>query len=106
MDQLTRIREMEQIFKEASASLARLSDAWEEYAALAPQLAQLEAYYISPQWRADYEADEAGLLPPDLPRGVLSQDGVYDLLALRDQLLRQITASAQKEDSDETIADL
>lgn len=28
----------------------------------------------------DYEADEAGLLPADLKRGVLSQDGIDDLL--------------------------
>ena len=31
-------------------------------------------------WLHDYELDEAGLLPPELKRGVLSQDGVYDLL--------------------------
>lgn len=98
MDQLTRIREMEQIFREASASLDQLSNAWEEYTALAPRLAALEAYYTGPQWRTDYVADEAGLLPSDMPRGVLSQDGVYDLLARRDQLLRQIAASLPKED--------
>ena len=40
----------------------------------------LEEYYTSGEWRADYEADEAGLFPADLKRGVLSQDGVYDLL--------------------------
>ena len=37
-------------------------------------------YYESGQWLRDYELDEQGLLPPDLKRGVLSQDGVYDLL--------------------------
>ena len=40
----------------------------------------LEAYYTSPAWRTDFEADEAGLLPPDLKRGVLSEDGIYNLL--------------------------
>ena len=40
----------------------------------------LEEYYTSAKWREDYEADEAGQLSPDLKRGVLSQDGVYDLL--------------------------
>lgn len=40
----------------------------------------LEEYYISGEWREDYEADEAGQVSPDLKRGVLSQDGVYDLL--------------------------
>ena len=39
----------------------------------------LEDYYTSGQWRKDYEADEQGLLPKDLKRGVLSQDALYDL---------------------------
>ena len=41
----------------------------------------LDAYYRSPLWRSDYEADEAGELPLDLPRGVLSEDAVYNVLA-------------------------
>ena len=40
----------------------------------------LEDYYSSGQWLEDYEADEQGLLPDDLKRGVLSQDALYDLL--------------------------
>ncbi len=40
----------------------------------------LDAYYTSGEWQEDYEADEAGLLPAELKRGVLSQDGLYDLL--------------------------
>ena len=40
----------------------------------------LEDYYRSPQWRADFEADEAGEFPADLPRGVLSEDGIDHLL--------------------------
>lgn len=48
---------------------------------LAAMLEELIAYYESPQWRADYEADEQGAFPPDLKRGVLSQDGVFDFLS-------------------------
>ena len=44
------------------------------------QLRILNDYYVSGQWQEDYEADEAGLLPSGLKRGVLSQDGVFDLL--------------------------
>ncbi len=47
---------------------------------LTSALSTLEAYYTSPAWRTDFEADEAGLLPPDLKRGVLSEDGIYNLL--------------------------
>ena len=45
-----------------------------------PDLQALDEYYASPVWKEDYAADEAGLIPKDLKRGVLSQDAVYDLL--------------------------
>ena len=41
---------------------------------------RLDEYYRSSLWRGDFEADERGELPPDLKRGVLSQDGLNDLL--------------------------
>ncbi|MEF2883842.1 MAG: DUF4298 domain-containing protein, partial [Ruminococcus sp.] len=43
-------------------------------------IGELEAYYESVKWRKDYENDEAGLLPSNLSRGVLSEDGIYNLL--------------------------
>ena len=46
-------------------------------------LQQVAAGEVSP--------DEAGLLPPDLKRGVLSEDGVYDLLSEYDTLKKQYT---------------
>ena len=45
-----------------------------------PSLGELIRYYEGGQWLRDYELDEQGLLPPDLKRGVLSQDGIYNLL--------------------------
>jgi ATP-binding cassette subfamily B protein len=44
------------------------------------QLRILEDYYENGLWRLDYEADEKGLLPRGLKRGVLSEDGLYNLL--------------------------
>ena len=41
---------------------------------------ELVEYYESGQWLQDYEADERGELPRDLKRGVLSQDGLWELL--------------------------
>lgn len=43
-------------------------------------LISLSEYYGSAAWKRDFAADEAGLLPQDLKRGVLSEDGVYDLI--------------------------
>ena len=43
-------------------------------------LGELSDYYTSAAWKRDFAADEAGLLPKDLRRGVLSEDGIYHLL--------------------------
>lgn len=40
----------------------------------------LSDYLNSGDWQRDYEADEAGRIPRDMKRGVLSQDALYDLL--------------------------
>ena len=40
----------------------------------------LKEYMDSGQWREDYEADERGELPEWLLRGVLSEDGLYNML--------------------------
>ena len=42
--------------------------------------AELRDYYFGGQWLLDYEADERGELPADLTRGVLSQDGLWNLI--------------------------
>ena len=47
---------------------------------------ELASYYGSDAWKRDLAADEAGLLPDELRRGVLSEDGLYDLLAETDSL--------------------
>lgn len=57
-----------------------LDDLTPSFVTLRSAISILEAYYISSAWRTDFEADEAGLLPPDLKRGVLSEDGIYNLL--------------------------
>lgn len=40
----------------------------------------LDAHYTFGEWQEDYEADEGDKFPPDLKRGVLSQDARFDLL--------------------------
>jgi len=80
MKRIERIAHMEALFDKSEEVVKRLETALEDFAALAPDIAELEAYYTSPQWRKDFEADEAGKLPKDLKRGVLSEDGVWNLL--------------------------
>lgn len=90
MTRIERITHMEGLLDKSTEIIARLDQALKDFAALQPDIAELEAYYTSPQWRKDFEADEAGKLPKDLKRGVLSEDGIYDLLTDYQCLLDQI----------------
>ena len=67
-DRIERVKKYEKLFDEAVISHDP------------EKLRILEAYYTSGEWMEDYEADERGELPPDLKRGVLSQDALYELL--------------------------
>ena len=57
-----------------------LSAALENYEAAQEDIAALNEYYGSEVWKQDFADDEAGLLPADLKRGVLSEDGIWNLL--------------------------
>jgi len=72
-----RITEMERIFRRASKKIAEVGGEAED---LRSDMAKLEAYYGSALWKEDFAKDEAGELPEDLKRGVLSEDGIYNLL--------------------------
>ncbi len=78
-EDLKRIREMESIYDRAVE--LREHPEQEEYQTLLPDIERLKHYYESGQWQADYEADEAGLIPSDLKRGILSQDALYDFFS-------------------------
>ena len=88
MTQIERIIHMEQILDETAEAAKHLSGALERFLDLKESLSELEAYYTGPQWRRDYEDDCAGRLPEGLKRGVLSEDAVYDLLSMLEDLRR------------------
>ena len=79
MNQIEQIEHFEKIFDETSAAINNLAEAVENYAAVQEKYFELMNYYGT-DWLKDYEDDEAGKIPKDLKRGVLSQDGVYNLL--------------------------
>ena len=74
--QIARIKKYESYLNEAQQLLC----AGESSDRLKYLISELEAYYESVKWRKDFENDEAGLLPKNLKRGVLSEDGINDLL--------------------------
>ena len=71
---------MERKLDRALAAVKRLSVALDKWEAVQDDIATLEAYYGNGEWRKDFEDDEAGRLPEDLKRGVLSEDGIWNLL--------------------------
>ena len=89
MTRIERITNMESLFDKSEEVVKRLEAALEDFAKIENDIAKLKAYYDK-DWRKDFEADEAGKLPQDLKRGVLSEDGLYDLLTdyqcLKDQI--------------------
>lgn len=77
---LKRVREMEARYDELARILDELDEAVAAFERFGPELQVLRDYMDSGQWKADFEADEAGQIPPGVKRGVLSEDGLYDLL--------------------------
>lgn len=75
-----RIAQMEQCFDALREAAACHPSSLRDDPSLAAMLQSLTQYYDGGLWLRDYELDEQGLLPPTQKRGVLSQDGVYDLL--------------------------
>ena len=71
---------METVMDRVTAAVKNLNEPLNQYEEVQNELAELIRYYESSQWMEDYEADCAGVIPKDLKRGVLSEDGVYNLL--------------------------
>ncbi len=88
---IERIRQMEEILDEATLLLDELEEKLADYEKLRPKIKKLEEYYTGRQWKDDIALDEAGELPKDLKRGVLSQDAVYDMLEKNQNVNRHVT---------------
>ncbi len=75
-----RISRMEHYFDTLCHAVSSGTESFTSNPSLQSMLKDLTSYYEKGEWLADYEADERGELPSELKRGVLSQDGVYNLL--------------------------
>ena len=80
MNRITRISNMEEKLDSALSAIQQLDKAIEYYSAQLGNITELAAYLTSEDWKADFAADEAGELPAGLKRGVLSEDGIYNML--------------------------
>ena len=77
---IQRIAAMEAAFDRTDLAVRMLESALDTYETVKVDIDRLTDYLESGAWREDFEADEAGLVPADLKRGVLSEDGLYNLL--------------------------
>ena len=84
--QLERITLMEKYLDEAKITLKAYSESLRTYREIQTKLRELAEYYSGDDWRKDFEDDEAGKLPHELKRGVLSEDSVYDVLSENTEL--------------------
>ncbi len=97
MEQTERIKEMEQRMNRASMAVMGLSAALDQFEAAKNDIDTLNTYYGSSEWKEDFDADQQNLLPKDLKRGVLSEDGLWNLLEdyreLKKRLKEQISTT-------------
>ena len=90
MKQIDRVKQMELRMERAAKAVMELSVALENYEAAQGDIAAIKEYYGSEEWKQDYADDEAGLLPADLKRGVLSEDGIWNLLSDTSELNKRL----------------
>ena len=101
--QIDRIKQMERSLDRASQAVMRLSAALDEYDEAQDALRQLTDYYGSDLWKQDLAADEAGIPPQDLKRGVLSEDALWNLFEdvrdLQERMADMLTESRPDQES-------
>ena len=97
MEQMERIRYMEQLFDLVSESITEPYTALDKSEKIQEAIAALSDYYSSDEWKQDYADDEAGRLPKDLKRGVLSEDGIWNLLSDWRELEERLRSSRENQ---------
>ena len=81
METIERIQHYEGLLDAVAPVLKDLEAALDRFDEVQAAVQELSAYYGSEEWHGDLAEDEAGKLPADLKRGVLSEDGIYDVLS-------------------------
>lgn len=83
-----RIEHLEKIFDEVSSAFNSNPDFLNDKK-IQVKVSLLTQYMESGQWLRDYSLDEKGELPSDLKRGILSEDGLYNLICDIEQSKKQ-----------------
>lgn len=81
----SRLQSVEEAIKQAETGIDMLLGQWEN-------ICTLNDYLDSGEWQADFEAEERGEISKLIPRGVLSEDGLYNALDRLQDLLGQMAS--------------
>lgn len=95
-EQVKNILKMEKQFIALNKAVDELETALLHFRTVHTYGDTLEEYYISPQWRKDFEDDEAGRIIPEITKGVLSEDGIHNLLERKKELLEELVAFVEE----------
>ncbi len=101
MKQTERIQEMEQHLDKAQAAIKSLELAIEQYVNAQESIEKLKTYLSSKEWKKDFRDSEAGKLPDGLKCGVLSEDGIWNMLDDVNTLkmeMNQLSSDATKDE--------
>jgi hypothetical protein len=101
MKQIERIQEMEQHLDKAQAAIKSLELAIEQYVNAQESIEKLKTYLSSKEWKKDFRDSEAGKLPDGLKCGVLSEDGIWNMLDDVNTLkmeMNQLSSDATKDE--------
>ena len=79
-EQIQRIMHYESLLNAVSAKVQILKSAIIGFESVQNEIDELSSYYASSEWKEDFADDEAGKFSSTLKRGVLSEDGLYNLL--------------------------
>ncbi len=80
MNQIERIKTMEAHLNKATAALKALNEALDLYTESLDSIEILDDYLCSDEWTQDFNDSESGKLPKDLNCGVLSEDGIWNVV--------------------------
>ena len=83
---IARVQKMERYFDEILETMKVDQNILKESEDIYKKFQELLTYYESGLWLQDYECDERGKLPKGLKKGVLSEDGLYNLLTEVDEI--------------------
>ena len=89
-DPVNRIEYMEELYDKGLKLIKEAEENPIPFLNFQSDMEKLDEYYSDERWKNDFALDEEGKLPEGLKRGVLSEDGLYNLLGENKEVLETV----------------